>query len=221
MLKVWKWYQTCLAVHPVKTQIISSGILWGLGDTAAQIITQSRRIKPNQTHDDDDEQFKVNWKRAAITSGFGFGFVGPTGHFWYEGLDRLMRSRLKYQPTSLRFVAGKLALDGLIFGPLYGVTFFTYIGFSTGKSVAQVQEDVKRDLIPALAVGLAFGPILQFVNFRFIPVIYQLLYVNMFCLLDSAFMSWIEQQQNAPWKKWFSSLLTYEDQQERKETKEC
>ncbi|KAI3977334.1 hypothetical protein MKX01_000247 [Papaver californicum] len=209
MLKVWKWYQTCLSVHPVKTQIISSGILWGLGDTAAQTITLFRSIN------------QIKHKRASITSGFGFGFVGPSGYFWYEGLDRLIRSRLRFRPTSIRFVASKVALDGLIFGPFYGVTFFTYIGYSIGKSVAQVQEDVKRDLIPALAAGLAFGPILQFVNFRFVPVIYQLLYVNMFCLLDSAFMSWIEQQQNAPWKKWFSSLLTFEDQQEKKETKEC
>lgn len=41
MLNAWKWYQRCLAVHPVKTQIISSGFLWGLGDVAAQTITHS------------------------------------------------------------------------------------------------------------------------------------------------------------------------------------
>lgn len=39
MLKLWRWYQQCLAVHPVKTQVISSGILWGLGDIGAQAIT--------------------------------------------------------------------------------------------------------------------------------------------------------------------------------------
>ncbi|RZC64734.1 hypothetical protein C5167_008425 [Papaver somniferum] len=83
-------YQNCLTIHPVKTQIISSGILSGIGDIAAQRITHSRRIKvevePHQkTHDDDDEdeKFKGNCKRAAITSGFGFGFVGPIGHYWY------------------------------------------------------------------------------------------------------------------------------------------
>ncbi|KAI3884623.1 hypothetical protein MKW92_053870, partial [Papaver armeniacum] len=83
-------YQNCLTIHLVKTQIISSGILWGIGDIAAQRITHSRRIKvevePHQkTHDDDDEdeKFKVNWKREALTSGFGFGFVSPIGHYWY------------------------------------------------------------------------------------------------------------------------------------------
>ncbi|MCL7036534.1 hypothetical protein MKW94_018369 [Papaver nudicaule] len=84
MLKAWKLYQNCLSAHPVKTQIISSGILWGIGDIAAQKITYSRKI-PHHTNVDDNEEekFKVNWKRAAITSGFGFGFVGPIGHYWY------------------------------------------------------------------------------------------------------------------------------------------
>ncbi|KAL9443131.1 hypothetical protein AB3S75_016481 [Citrus x aurantiifolia] len=39
MLKPRKCHQNCMAVHPVKTQMISSGLLWGLGDVAAQSIT--------------------------------------------------------------------------------------------------------------------------------------------------------------------------------------
>lgn len=39
MLRLWKWYQNCLAVHPVKTQVVSSGLIWGFGDVAAQSIT--------------------------------------------------------------------------------------------------------------------------------------------------------------------------------------
>lgn len=41
MLKLWKWYQNCLSVHPLKTQVISSGFLWGVGDIAAQYITHA------------------------------------------------------------------------------------------------------------------------------------------------------------------------------------
>lgn len=50
MLRLWKWYQNCLTVHPVKTQMISSGVIWGFGDIAAQSIThytaeRNRQIK--------------------------------------------------------------------------------------------------------------------------------------------------------------------------------
>ncbi|KAK9273780.1 hypothetical protein L1049_018590 [Liquidambar formosana] len=212
MLKVWKWYQNCLAVHPVKTQIISSGLIWGFGDVAAQTITHST-AKKHRPLDDEDKELKINWKRVATTSLFGFGFVGPVGHFWYEALDRYIRLRLLLQPKSLRFVATKVAIDGFLFGPLDLLVFFTYMGFSTGKSVAQVKEDVKRDFLPALILEGGIWPIVQVANFRFIPVRYQLLYVNFFCLLDSSFLSWLEQQQDAPWKKWFTSFLDLKEQE--------
>ncbi|XP_030489485.1 uncharacterized protein LOC115706100 [Cannabis sativa] len=203
MLRLWKWYQNCLAFHPVKTQVISSGFLWGAGDVAAQYITHTsakRRLKIS----DAEADFKVNWKRVAITSSFGFGFVGPVGHFWYEGLDKFLRLKLLQQPKSLRFVATKVAMDAIIFGPLDLFVFFTYMGFSMGKSVQQVKEDVKRDFIPALILEGGIWPIVQVVNFRYVPVRYQLLYVNIFCLLDSAFLSWVEQQKDAAWKQWLS-----------------
>lgn len=212
MLKLWKWYQKCLSVHPLKTQVISSGFLWGVGDIAAQSITHSTAKKRLRIAD-KDEDFKIDWKRVAITSMFGFGFVGPVGHFWYEGLDRFIRLKLQYQPKSARFVAAKVAMDGIIFGPLDLLVFFSYMGFSSGKSVSQVKEGLKRDFIPALVLEGGAWPILQVANFRYIPVRYQLLYVNLFCLLDSAFLSWIEQQKDAPWKQWFVSSLSLKEQE--------
>ncbi|KAL5572653.1 hypothetical protein UlMin_022250 [Ulmus minor] len=205
ILKLWKWYQNCLAYHPVKTQVISSGFLWGVGDIAAQYVTHNTARKRLQISDADVD-FKINWKRVAITSSFGFGFVGPVGHFWYEGLDKFLRLKLLQQPKSLRFVATKVAMDGIIFGPLDLFVFFTYMGFSMGKNVQQVKEDVKRDFLPALVLEGGVWPIVQVVNFRYVPVRYQLLYVNIFCLMDSAFLSWVEQQKDAAWKQWFTSF---------------
>jgi len=122
-------------------------------------------------------------------------------------LDRYIRLKLMLKPNSFRFVATKVAVDGFIFGPLDLLVFFTYMGFSAGKSVPQIKEDVKRDFLPAFVLEGGIWPIVQVVNFRFIPVRYQLLYVNFFCLLDSCFLSWVEQQQDAPWKQWLKSLL--------------
>ncbi|KAJ6732438.1 PEROXISOMAL MEMBRANE 22 KDA (MPV17/PMP22) FAMILY PROTEIN [Salix purpurea] len=72
------------------------------------------------------------------------------------------------------------------------------MGFASGKSVPQIKEDLKRDFVPALILEGGIWPIVQVANFRFIPVRYQLLYVNFFCLLDSCFLSWLEQQEDAP-----------------------
>jgi len=158
---------------------------------------------------DKDKEFKVDWRRVAITSSFGFAFVGPVGHYWYEYLDRFIRRR--FQPNTFKFVASKVAADGFLFGPLDLLLFFSYVGLGQGRSVEQVKEDVKRDFIPALVLGGMIWPAVQIANFRFIPVRYQLLYVNLFCLLDSCFLSWIEQQGDASWKQWFTSFHKIED----------
>ncbi|KAA8534970.1 hypothetical protein F0562_029973 [Nyssa sinensis] len=118
MLRLWRWYRNCLSVHPVKTQVISSGFLWGVGDIVAQSITHSTAKNHLQISQDAGVEFKIDWKRVAVTSMFGFGFVGPAGHFWYQGLDRFIRLRLQLQPKSVRFVAAKVAMDGLIYGPI-------------------------------------------------------------------------------------------------------
>ncbi|KAJ9183472.1 hypothetical protein P3X46_007318 [Hevea brasiliensis] len=213
MLKLWKWYQNCLAVHPVKTQVISSGFIWGFGDIGAQSITKytAKKKQCQKELQDKEKGLKINWKRVATTSLFGFGFVGPVGHFWYEGLDQFLRFRLLLRPNSFRFVTTKVAIDGFLFGPLDLLIFFTYMGFSTGKSVPQIKEDLKRDYLPALILEGGVWPVVQAANFRFVPVRYQLLYVNFFCLLDSCFLSWIEQQEDAPWKQWFKSFRPLKD----------
>ncbi|WJX16460.1 hypothetical protein P8452_06481 [Trifolium repens] len=210
MLKLWRWYQNCLAVHPVKTQVISSGFIWGVGDVAAQCVTHytaKNHTSIESQSQDDKKEFKINWKRVSTTSLFGLAFVGPVGHYWYEGLDRFIRYRLLLKPNSFRFVAAKVGADGFLFGPLDLLVFFTYMGFSTGKSVPQIKEDVKRDFLPAFILEGGIWPVVQVANFRYVPVRYQLLYVNFFCLLDSCFLSWVEQQQDAPWKEWVKSFL--------------
>lgn len=119
------------------------------------------------------------------------------------------------QPKSMRFVATKVALDGVIFGPLDLLVFFTYMGYSTGKNTAQVIEGVKRDFLPALILEGGIWPAVQVANFRYIPVRYQLLYVNFFCLLDSCFLSWIEQQEDAAWKQWLKNIVRLKEQKEK------
>lgn len=40
---------------------------------------------------------------------------------------------------------------------------------------------------------------LQMANFRFVPVKHQLLFVNCFCFLDSALLSWIKHSDGIQW----------------------
>ncbi|GAU21101.1 hypothetical protein TSUD_10190 [Trifolium subterraneum] len=197
MLKLWRWYRNCLAVHPVKTQVISSGLIWGVGDVAAQCVTHYTAKNHTSIEVEVAENCHANASDIAVIA----------AAMQYEGLDRFIRYRLLLKPNSFRFVAAKVGADGFLFGPLDLLVFFTYMGFSTGKSIPQIKEDVKRDFLPAFILEGGIWPVVQVANFRYVPVRYQLLYVNFFCLLDSCFLSWVEQQQDAPWKEWVKSFL--------------
>ncbi|CAN1162031.1 Protein Mpv17 [Linum perenne] len=191
MSTLWKWFQRCMAVHPVKTQMISSGLISGAGDFAAQSITHS------------DYLMMIDWKRVASTSLFGLVVTAM-----WNLKDRFIRSKFS-RPNSLRFIGAKVVIDALVFSPLDLLMFFSYMGVANGKSMATIRGDVKRDFVPALVMEGGLWPVVQVANFRFVAVKYQLLYVNVFCLLDSCFLSWIEQQHHAPWKTWINSFLPF------------
>ncbi|BBN18919.1 protein Mpv17 [Marchantia polymorpha subsp. ruderalis] len=218
----WSWYQGSLARQPVRTQVVTSGLLWAVGDVMAQTIEiktqRSRREKspavPHAAATPPPEgdlgtittNQTLNLRRVATTSLFGFGFVGPVGHFWYEALEHIVKSKMRLVPNSLAFVATKVVVDTLLFGPIHLVTFFTYAGLASGKPFEQVKKDLKRDFVPTFMIEGSTWFFVQIANFRFVPVQHQLLFVNFFCILDSAFLSWVKHQEDAPWKRYLTAL---------------
>lgn len=215
MSGAWAWYQSRLLQQPVRTQMVTSGILWAAGDAMAQSVSRltekrsAARDNSTTTIVVDKKPEKTDWRRVATASSFGIGFVGPIGHFWYEALESACINRLKLKPNSLRFITTKVTADTFIFGPAHLLAFFTYMGLASGKPWNEVKSDVKRDFLPSYMTEGIGWMIVQVVNFRFVPVRHQLLYVNCFCLLDSAFLSWVKHQDDAPWKKYLTSLVSF------------
>lgn len=212
--QAWGWYQAKLTQSPVRTQMITSGVLWAAGDFCAQSISRDieRRqvVKKGLVAVDSEKKVveSTDWKRVALASSFGVGFVGPIGHLWYEGLETFVMKGLKLRVNSVSFIATKVVCDVLVFGPIHLLAFFTYMGLMSGMPWATVKRDVERDFIPTyMTEGLGWG-VVQVANFRLIPVRHQLLCVNVFCLLDSAFLSWVKHQDDAPWKRYLTSLVS-------------
>ncbi|GBG61420.1 hypothetical protein CBR_g20451 [Chara braunii] len=213
----WGWYQHQLAKRPMRTQIVTSGILWGLGDGIAQrldatVAMEKKVIKddlclssPHRRGEKTKEPEWMNWRRLMTTSLYGAAFIGPVGHRWYERLDLIVTQNLLLRPNTINFIAAKLLADTLLFGPIHLVAFFAFTGLAEGKAVSQVKREVVRDFVPAFLMEGTFWPIVQAANFRFVPVRHQLLFVNACCLFDSIFLSWLKHQADAPWKKWLAS----------------
>ncbi|KAI5072607.1 hypothetical protein GOP47_0012713 [Adiantum capillus-veneris] len=207
---VWGWYKQQLAVSPLRTQLLSSSLIWAVGDVLAQFIsfkhTQSTlSLSSKQGTTIKAEAFDIDWKRVLTLSFFGAAFVAPVGHWWYESLEYVVTKQLKFQASSLKSTSTKLIADTFLLGPLHLLAFLTYMGAASGKTMEEIKVMLKRDYIPALVTEGAFWPLVQAFNFRFVPVKHQLLYVNGFCLVDSVFLSWFKFQEDAAWKRWLLS----------------
>lgn len=83
------------------------------------------------------------------------------------------------------------AVDQLVFAPSSLVVFFTTMGFIESRSWEGVREKFRDAYTPALIANYKVWPIVQFINFKFMPLPYRLPFVSSLGILWNAYLSWI------------------------------
>lgn len=182
LVKVWGRYEHSLKTRPLQTQMVTSTILWGLGDTFAQRI---------------DKQHKQDKFRTVSTAAYGATVIGPIGHYFYHGMDKVVTRYFKI--GTFGFVVAKVLGDELLFGPIHVGGYFAWMTLAEGGSWQDVKNRVKQDFIPTFVAECLYWPFIQGFNFWKVPVKHQLLVVNTACLADSTFLSWAKAQDD--WTK--------------------
>lgn len=66
----------------------------------------------------------------------------------------------------------------------------------------EFKRKMKVDFVPTLAAEVSIWPIVQSVNFSVVPLQHQLLVINVFTIIDAAFMSWARNQED-----WVTKVL--------------
>lgn len=112
ILRFRKYYKKLFGKHLFITNTISYVTLFGLGDAFTQFIERKSSNNGEKRHD---------FKRTLCIVMFA-SFQGPVNHFWYLGLDKLIKD------TIHRTVLKKLFVDQLIFAPYACFSF--YLGMS-------------------------------------------------------------------------------------------
>ena len=121
--------------------------------------------------------------------------MGPTSHIWYEQLDRVM---LRFFPGGgARLIGAKVAADLAIFGPFHLAAFLLWTGIASGQPAHNVAQNIKKEMPPALVADTAFWAPVQIANFSLVPVAYQALIVNLACVADAAFLSYVANNPGA------------------------
>lgn len=140
--------------------MFSSGMLWATGDLVSQRI----------------ESRHWNKRRTARHAAFGL-FIEPIGSRWYPWIDRVV-SRA-FVKKSLPFVGAKVALDTLLWGP-----------FVTGSYLCVTQNQWNfQEFRKLLLFESAYWPVLDMVNFRYVPVQRQMSFMNVASIGDTVYLS--------------------------------
>lgn len=186
-MNVWARYASALERFPFRTQISTSAVIWFAGDVVAQRIAEKPAVQA-AVEVPTAPSLRLDVTRSLHHAWFGGLVEGTLGHIWYQQLD-LWATRW-FTRGSSRFIMAKVAMDGLIFGPLHTGGYMGAMSMIEGATVEEAVETVREKFRDAYLVELLGWSVVQAVNFRFVPVAYHLLVVNCVTVADVAFVSW-------------------------------
>lgn len=88
----------------------------------------------------------------------------------------------------------KLAADCFLFDPAYLALFFTTTNAMEGRGPAEIATKLKTDLLPTYLVDIAVWLPIQTINFRWVPVVYQALFVQSCNIGWNAYLSFVQHR---------------------------
>jgi Mpv17 / PMP22 family len=160
---IWTRYLELLAEKPIMTKCITSGVLSCGADVVCQVQFFDEALNEKDTELD-------LWRVLKFTA-IGSFFVGPVLHFWYGFLAR------QFVGASLLSTIQRVALDQLIFAPLFIPSFFSIILILDGKPEMIVNK-IKTDWASTMITNYSVWVPAMFLNFKFVPPTLQVLFSN-------------------------------------------
>lgn len=160
-------------MNPVLKSGLISGSLSMAGDVLAQLFTKQGG-GGGSGHD---------VPRSARMGSFGLCFYGPYQYFWYRALDRAFPGR------SLFNFLSKVSLNQLALAPVTVTVAFAWNLALTGR-LHDLPNKLKADFVGTLQNGWKFWIPAASINFFFMPLQYQVLYMSTCGMLWTGYLSY-------------------------------
>lgn len=129
-------------------------------------------------------------RRLSTFTVLGLLWVAPCLHFWYGTLNRLVTA------TGNTGALMRMACDQLGFAPLFIGSMIAILTALDGKA-DRVVDTLKADLPSAITANWMLWVPAQFVNFRFVPQSYQVLFSNLVAVAWNVYFSWATRPKQA------------------------
>jgi len=100
----------------------------------------------------------------------------------------------KIPGKSAKVVFTKVFIDQVLWNPIFGVMFFSYVAALEQKGVPYVVDKVRKELLTQVTGSWKVWPIAHTINFRFIPSNQRVLYINTIQIGYNCFLSLISNR---------------------------
>ncbi|XP_048529372.1 protein sym-1-like [Triticum urartu] len=168
-LQLVAWYLLSLDKHPVATKAVTSAVLTLAGDLICQLVI--------------DKVPELDLKRTFVFTLLGLVLVGPTLHFWYLYLSKLVTI------SGTSGVISRLLLDQFVFSPVFIGVFMSLLVTLEGKPSLVVPK-LKQEWFSSLIANWQLWIPFQFLNFYFVPQKLQVLAANFVALAWNVILSY-------------------------------
>jgi len=209
------------AERPVLTMMISNAILGGVADTVAQSITTIRQAalrKPGGITKDDTMAIEIHeldgknplneqelipeskylpppFDFERLTRFMAYGFMmAPVQFKWFKFLSRTFPIT---KTSGLGAAVKMVAFDQLIFAPFGIACFFTAMTVAEGGGRRAVAHKLRDMYIPTLKANFMVWPLVQIINFRIMPIQFQLPFVSTVGIAWTAYLSLTNAAEDA------------------------
>jgi len=207
-------FNTYYAHRPVLTTMVTNGVLGGVADTVAQSITAYRKRQASLPTTNDSRNLissgveleDLNEKPPAASTPASLRMSGPQP-FDFERLTRFMSYPFIMAPLQFLwfgrltkwFPIGpkngnvqalkRVALDQLIFAPVGLSCFFTFMTVTEGGGRKEVVKKFQDIYLPTLRANFILWPAVQVINFRLMPLQFQIPFVSLIGIAWTAYLS--------------------------------
>ena len=172
----WRKYESLLDDKPLLMKALTSFVGFAIGDILAQVFIQKGEF---------------DFARLFRLASFGFLVHGTTSHWFYGLLDGAIPGKGAVP------VFSKVFIDQVLWNPIFGVMFFSYVALLELKGADYVVDKVKNELLTQVTGSWKVWPLAHAINFRFIPSNQRVLYINSIQIGYNCFLS-IISNRDAP-----------------------
>ncbi|KIP11486.1 hypothetical protein PHLGIDRAFT_114613 [Phlebiopsis gigantea 11061_1 CR5-6] len=193
-------YQQSFEAHPWTTLAITNGALSAFSDVVAQF-TQRAICDPKGRDSHDRPPFDLT--RTARFFAFGFS-MGPVIGRWNVFLEKnfplrapSLTGRHGKGKVSLKALGKRVAADQILMAPAGLALFLGSMGIMEGRDGRHIQEKFRDLYKPLIITNWQVWPLVQLVNFRFMPLAYRVPFQSSCGVFWTLYLSLANSRENA------------------------